>query len=184
MAQQNKNQQNKNWGGPLDIRWPVPNFHSALTFLHLKWEVPTTQSPKVPTNFYSTDFCSAGLRNFYFTLTFLPLVLGVPVTQCLKIPTNCYSADFCSAGSHNFCSTDFCSTLTFLHLNLGDHHPKSKGPHQFLFCWFFSALTFLYLDLGVPITQSLKVPTNFCSAGSHNFCSTDFCSTLTFLHLN
>ena len=40
-------------------------------------------------------------------------------------------------------------------------------------------MTFLHLNWGVSTIQSSKVPTNFYSSGSHNFCS-----TLTFLHLN
>ena len=95
----------------------------------------------------------------------------------------------------------FCSGLYALKLR-SPHHPKSKGPNQFffhwiLFCWvtqFLFCSFLIHSDLfalkwGVPNTQSPKVPTNFystefCSAGSHNFCSAHFCSALTFLHLD
>ena len=100
-----------------------------------------------------------------------------------------------------FCSFLFCSDLFVLKPG-GPQYPKSKGPkhflfHWFLFCWVTQLLfcsDHLYLNWGVPTTQIPKVQTNFyftdfCSAGSHNFCythfcSAHFCSALTFLHLN
>ena len=54
----------------------------------------------------------------------------------------------------------------------------SEGPQQFLFCCFCSA-DLLALALRVPITQCLKVPTNFYSAvfvPLFLFCC--FCSTV------
>ena len=60
-----------------------PNFCSTLTLLHLNWRPPPFQSPKVPINFYSADFYSAGSHNFCSThfcsaLTFLHLNLRGP----------------------------------------------------------------------------------------------------------
>ena len=72
-----------------------PSLSAKRSEQNRNW-VLATECPKVPTNFCSADFYSAGLRNFYSALTFLHLVLGVPATQCLEIPTNFYSADFCS----------------------------------------------------------------------------------------
>ena len=94
VVQWNKNQWNKNWLGPLDFEWWGPSSLSTKRSEQNKNWVLATECPKVPTNFCSADFYSAGLRNFYSALTFLHLVFGVPASQCLKIPTNFYSADF------------------------------------------------------------------------------------------
>ena len=60
---------------------------------------------------------------------------------------------------------------------------------QFLFYSFLFCSDFLHLNREVPTIQCSKVPTNFYSARSHNFCSAHFCSvhfcsTVIFLHLN
>ena len=115
-SEQNKNGRNKNWvvqwnkceqnknewnkkaeqkisgikiGGDL---WTLsggdsPSLSAKRSEQNKNW-VLATKCSKVPTNFCSADFYSAGLRNFYSALTFLHLALGVPVTQCPKIPTN------------------------------------------------------------------------------------------------
>ena len=92
--------------------------------------VLATKCPKVPTNFCSAEFYSAGPRNFYSTLTFLHLVLGVPVTQCPKIPTNFYSTDFCSTQFlfHIFI-LHFCSTFLFRIFSL--HFCSASHPCVF-----------------------------------------------------
>ena len=68
------------------------------------------KSPKIPTNFDSIDFYSAGSHNFcsapFYSSHFCDLFalkLGVPTTQSSKDQTN-------------FCSAHFYSALTFLHL--------------------------------------------------------------------
>ena len=87
-----------------------------------------------------------------------------------------------SEGPHQFLFCYFCSTvfvplfflLTFLHLHLGSPRSPPIFVPLFLFCSFCSTDLFA-LALRVPITQCLRIPTNFYSA---------VFVLLTFLHLH